>query len=166
MKFDTELWFEGQSEVKFVASTKLPTDIPVSAVKIFSMVTDEILLVEVPEKGGWDIPGGHVEDGEGPVDAAIREVQEETNGQVRDLSLFGYLIFKRVIETEENKDYPLKSLIAMYTGDIFDVATDNETLNFEATKLAFFPVSDVASLSPFWTELSGQILDYARTVSL
>ena len=28
--------------------------------------------------GAWDIPGGHVEPGESPIDALRREVQEET----------------------------------------------------------------------------------------
>jgi 8-oxo-dGTP diphosphatase len=33
--------------------------------------------------GAWDIPGGHVEPGESPIDALRREVQEETGWQLR-----------------------------------------------------------------------------------
>jgi 8-oxo-dGTP pyrophosphatase MutT (NUDIX family) len=33
--------------------------------------------------GSWDIPGGHVERGESPIDALRREVQEETGWQLR-----------------------------------------------------------------------------------
>ena len=37
----------------------------------------EVLFVEHPERG-WEIPGGHLEEDEGPEEALIREVREET----------------------------------------------------------------------------------------
>jgi 8-oxo-dGTP diphosphatase len=33
--------------------------------------------------GSWDIPGGHLEPGEGPLDALAREVHEETGWRVK-----------------------------------------------------------------------------------
>ena len=39
---------------------------------------DEVLLVR-HNKGHWDFPKGHVEDGETEIQTAIREVKEETN---------------------------------------------------------------------------------------
>ena len=35
-------------------------------------------LVAIRNKRGWDIPGGHVEDGEAPLDALKRELLEES----------------------------------------------------------------------------------------
>ncbi|MCA9330362.1 NUDIX hydrolase [Candidatus Saccharibacteria bacterium] len=162
--FKTELWFDGQSEVTFVPSATLPEDTEVSAVKVFDIADDEVLLVEVPEKGGWDIPGGHVENGEQPEYAVIREVAEETGGSVNNLKLFGYLMLKKVVESDFNKDYPDVSLIAMYSGDIISEANTTD-LMFESTQVGYFSLNQVAELSPFWTPLSDQILEYASDIS-
>ncbi|MEZ5211798.1 MULTISPECIES: NUDIX hydrolase [unclassified Gordonia (in: high G+C Gram-positive bacteria)] len=45
-----------------------------------------VLLVKrghEPEKGHWSVPGGRVEPGETPAQAAVREVREETGLDVR-----------------------------------------------------------------------------------
>ena len=39
---------------------------------------DKVLLILHPYLKSWLQPGGHIDDGESPVDAAIREVREET----------------------------------------------------------------------------------------
>jgi 8-oxo-dGTP pyrophosphatase MutT (NUDIX family) len=39
--------------------------------------TGRVLMVEPTYKDYWEIPGGYVETGESPLDAAVREVQEE-----------------------------------------------------------------------------------------
>ena len=45
-----------------------------------------ICLIAHQRLGRWVIPGGHVEDGESPCDAARREVAEETGLSVRSLT--------------------------------------------------------------------------------
>ena len=39
---------------------------------------DKVLLILHPYLKSWFQPGGHIDDGESPIDAAIREVREET----------------------------------------------------------------------------------------
>ena len=42
---------------------------------------DEVLLIQrkyPPMAGSWAFPGGFVEQGENPIDAAVRELKEET----------------------------------------------------------------------------------------
>jgi 8-oxo-dGTP diphosphatase len=49
----------------------------VAAGVLFRDVGGRVLLVKPTYKSGWDIPGGYVEPGESPKDAAQREVFEE-----------------------------------------------------------------------------------------
>lgn len=39
---------------------------------------DRFLMVRNPRRGGWEMPGGHVEEGETPAEAAVREFREES----------------------------------------------------------------------------------------
>lgn len=43
---------------------------------------DEVLLLSHPQKGGWQVVAGAIEDGESPVAALCREVAEEVGPQV------------------------------------------------------------------------------------
>jgi 8-oxo-dGTP diphosphatase len=58
----------------------------------------------------WSFPGGHVEYGESPEDAAMREVAEETNLKLTDLSKYHF------------------------TNDVYPNGTQYITLFFEAEK--------------------------------
>ena len=50
---------------------------------------DEVLLQKRSDTGEWCVPGGALEPGETYVEAAIRELNEETGIFVSDLKLFG-----------------------------------------------------------------------------
>lgn len=40
--------------------------------------SDRVLLLKRADDGRWSVPGGHIENGESPLDAALREFAEET----------------------------------------------------------------------------------------
>jgi 8-oxo-dGTP pyrophosphatase MutT (NUDIX family) len=78
-----------------VASTELPAYelISTAFVLIFDRSSRVLLrYADLPTRGGWDLPGGHVEPGETPIEAAIREVDEETGWpiQASDLTVLGW----------------------------------------------------------------------------
>lgn len=57
---------------------------------------NDLLLIEKKRglgAGKINVPGGHIEKGETPLEAAIRETQEEVSLQISDLKLMGYLFF-------------------------------------------------------------------------
>ena len=55
--------------------------IPIPAVGIVCLRGDEVLLIRrgtPPRQGEWSLPGGRIEPGERAIDAALRELREET----------------------------------------------------------------------------------------
>ncbi len=63
---------------------------PVPAVGVVCLRGREVLLIRrgtAPRIGEWSLPGGRIEPGERTVDAALRELREETGVEARILGL-------------------------------------------------------------------------------
>lgn len=63
---------------------------PVPAVGIVCLRGDAVLLIrrgKAPKMGEWSLPGGRIEPGERAVDAALRELAEETGVTARIAAL-------------------------------------------------------------------------------
>lgn len=69
------------------AISPLPEDINVSAVICLAFDEEGKLLV-VKNKRGWDLPGGHVEEGESLLEALSREVMEEACATISSPEIF------------------------------------------------------------------------------
>lgn len=86
---------------------------------------DKYIIVR--NKRGWDIPGGHLENGESPLQAFKREIQEETFSKLMPKSkliavlestqhpLTGIAVFKGVCRIDDIKQYTEISGVALVT---------------------------------------------------
>jgi 8-oxo-dGTP diphosphatase len=94
----------------------------------------KILFVErvmEPRQGYWTLPAGFVDAGEDPAQAAVREVKEETNLDIRDLELLGILPVK---EHADGAD-----LLIVYRGKLVGGTI---RAGDDAAQAAFFELDD------------------------
>ena len=91
-----------------------------------------VLLVKPSYKEGWDIPGGYVEPGESPKDAAARELQEEL-GLTRTL---GRLL---VIDWAPHPDEGDK-LLFVFDGGVLEPSDIPQTFSGEIDRVEFVPL--------------------------
>ncbi len=117
---------------------------PVPAVGVVCLRGDEVLLIRrgtPPMKGEWSLPGGRIEPGERAVDAALRELCEETGVEAE---MEGLIDVVDGLFPEAGKHYVLIDYLAEWrSGE--PVAGD------DAAEARFHPVGELDRLS-LWSE--------------
>jgi hypothetical protein len=68
----------------------VPGDAPMPAALVALWCGKDVLLVFDRFRRQWELPGGRIDPGEGPCQAAVRELQEESGLHVPDLTFAGY----------------------------------------------------------------------------
>lgn len=95
--------------------------------------------------GHWTLPGGGMDPGEHPEDAALREVTEETGYTARLTGLIGANshVIPRRARTSGNDD--LQILQFVYTGEIIGGEMEVE-VGGSTDDVGWFPLDDVPSI--------------------
>ena len=113
-------WIPYKNKVDFyICDERAEFDAPVTTVHgFFFNANGEILLVR-HHKRGWEVPGGHIEEGESFEAAMHRELFEETQKSCEEFHQLGYLK-KEAMEAEpDNCHYPYPlSYCIFYSGMI------------------------------------------------
>ena len=90
------------------------------AVRVFAIKDDKIMCIRYKDinKDFFDIPGGKIEDGETPLDAAKRECHEELgNNAIFDETLFELVMEFDEIATSDGKT-PIHFYVFKYNGPL------------------------------------------------
>lgn len=112
---------------------------PVAAAGVVCLRGDEVLLIRrgrAPRLGEWSLPGGRIEPGERAVDAALRELREETGVEA---GIIGLVDVVDGLYPEIGRHYVLIDYAARWlSGE--PVAGD------DAAEAAFHPLAEVDQL--------------------
>jgi 8-oxo-dGTP diphosphatase len=82
-------WLPQPNEGWIILSAQLPPQELIVTAFVLAFDGDRLLQTKLVKRG-WDLPGGHVEPGESPAEAARRETYEETGARLGVLHLLGY----------------------------------------------------------------------------
>lgn len=106
---------------------------------------------DIPFPDHWDLIGGHVEEGESPEQALVREVREELGIELKEYEYF------RTYECLDGDAYPNTKYI--YKGKI-SIPIEEITL-YEGVRPAYFSREEIPDVK-FANILKSIVMDYIR----
>ncbi|MFG1681260.1 NUDIX hydrolase [Nonomuraea sp. NPDC049269] len=147
----TAPWIPMPHRLEVVLSSRLPpTGEITTAFAVVRDDADRMLLTCVDREGrGWDMPGGHLEPGESPVDAAVRELAEETGLVLaaEELSVFAWLRIELTGPAPEGYRYGALTNLVMFQARLDSPGPDvRPPPESESTSAAWLPAEEVERL--------------------
>ncbi len=144
LRTNTEIpWMPTNSEVRLYHTDEMPPVDLCGTAFAFAFIEDSMLMTRLVKRG-WDIPGGHIEPGESPEHAVIRETIEETQVVVEPLELVG------VQELEIFGSFPRDGWTTPLSTQLFYLCRVTETLPFiptrETTERDFLPPNFIRAI--------------------
>ena len=113
-------WIPVPHTMRIIRTTDLPPTHLTTAAFVFVQDRDDRLLlthVNLPGRS-WDIPGGHIDEGEGASTSAVRELLEETGFALRstELSVLGWheFVLGEVPPAWYHYPYPLSYSVSFH----------------------------------------------------
>lgn len=100
-------WIPYKNKVEFyIDHDKQDFDAPLTTVHGFIFDVEKRLLMVKHKVRGWEIPGGHIDEGESDEKAMHRELYEESQIKVEKLFRLGFLKKMATGPKPENCEYP------------------------------------------------------------
>lgn len=124
-KITEGMWNENISW-EFCLSEIIPDEKSVSAVFSIPIYQEDNIALTKTHRG-WEIPGGHIESGEGFEEALLRETKEEIGVDLIKYNLIGFkkVICREPVPNREGGYYPLIGYMPFYLGKINDKPKKN-----------------------------------------
>jgi len=96
----------------FIEALSIPEKLPITAVLSIPILNNKTILVKQSDTHFWDIPGGHIEEGENWKQAVDRELEEEAGITAKHHKIIGYFeITAKPSSPDIKLTYPSPSII-------------------------------------------------------
>lgn len=152
-------WDGAAVKLTWKQTAELPPRDLTTSIHGFCFRNEELLFVRLITRG-WDIPGGHIEGDETPVECLKREAFEE--GYVAgECDVLGYICVDHSENPhwDETRPYPKLGYQVFYKmkiNRVFEFKAENES-----SERIFIRPHDCKNYYPAWNELYQEILEYA-----
>lgn len=147
--FVTVRWGEIGSRATFLP-VPCPESQPPYAVVALARHGDRYVLGSVPR--GWCAPSGHIEAGETPIQAAVREAHEEVGGQFVDGCELGHYVIERPSGA--------LSTVAVFYG--YMDSYGHIPAGSESTGVRLAAIAELPGVYWTWDPLMEQVFGYAE----